>query len=74
MWEEKEGTLVREFTFEDFKGALEFVDKVGAAAEAVQHHPDICFGWGKAKITLTTHDAGGVTDKDRALAKTIDTM
>ena len=38
----------------------------------MQHHPDVHFGWGYVRITLTTHDAGGITDKDRALAAKID--
>jgi len=41
-------------------------------AEAMNHHPDISFGWGYVNITLTTHDAGGITEKDHALAARID--
>lgn len=64
--------MVREFNFPDFKTALGFVIKVGELAEAANHHPDINLGWGKVSISLTTHDAGGVTEKDRQLAKEID--
>ena len=45
---------------------------VGPAQE-LNHHPDIAFGWGYVRITLTTHDAGGITDLDHRLAKAIDT-
>ena len=73
-WQESSNTLSREFTFKDFKSALEFVKKVGALAEEQNHHPDIELGWGRAKITLTTHSEGKVTDKDRQLAAVIDTL
>jgi 4a-hydroxytetrahydrobiopterin dehydratase len=74
MWQEEHNSLVREFQFPDFKSALAFVNKVGELAEAANHHPDIELGWGRVKITLTTHDAGGVTDQDRQLAQEIDTL
>lgn len=74
MWNEEDNTLRKEFTFDDFKSALEFVNKVGALAESANHHPDIQLGWGKVKISLTTHSAGGVTEKDRDLAKQIDQL
>ncbi len=72
MWAAEEDKLIKEFKFADFKSALDFVNKVGALAESANHHPDIEFGWGYAKISLTTHSAGKVTDKDHALAKEID--
>lgn len=71
MWQEENNALVKEFKFPDFKSALEFVNKIGEAAEAANHHPDIELGWGKVKVTLTSHDAGKVTDKDHALADAI---
>ena len=60
--------------FANFAEALAFVNKVGAFAEEADHHPDITFGWGYAEVALTTHDRGGVTDSDVALAKKIDTL
>ncbi len=63
---------MREFKFSDFKTALAFVNKVGAVAEQMNHHPDIELGWGRVKVSLTTHSKGNVTDKDRELAKKID--
>lgn len=74
MWQENNNTLVKEFNFDDFKTALAFVNKVGELAEAQNHHPDIELGWGRVKVLLMTHSEGGVTDKDRALAKEIDTL
>ena len=64
--------LSRKFHFSDFRSALEFVNRVGEAAEAMNHHPDIHLGWGRADIETWTHDAGGVTELDFALAAKID--
>jgi 4a-hydroxytetrahydrobiopterin dehydratase len=72
MWQEKDKCLVREFSFPDFKAALDFVNKVGKLAESANHHPDIQLGWGKVIVSLTTHSEGGVTQKDRDLAAEID--
>jgi 4a-hydroxytetrahydrobiopterin dehydratase len=72
MWQEQNKALVKEFSFPDFKSALSFVNRVGELAEIANHHPDISLGWGKVIVNLTTHDAGGVTEKDRELAKNID--
>ncbi len=64
--------LKRRWPFDDFAKALDFVNRVGAVAEEADHHPDITFGWGYAEILLTTHDRGGITDVDIALAAKID--
>ncbi len=61
--------LEKELKFPDFVSALAYVNRLGAAAETMEHHPDLFLGWGRVKITLSTHDAGGVTEKDFALAK-----
>jgi 4a-hydroxytetrahydrobiopterin dehydratase len=66
--------LKKRFEFENFSEALEFVNKVGAIAEAHDHHPDIYFGWGYAEINLTTHDAGGLTQNDFELAKLVEKL
>jgi 4a-hydroxytetrahydrobiopterin dehydratase len=74
MWEEVSNQLVKTVTFPDFKSALAFVNQVGELAEQANHHPDIELSWGKVVIRLSTHSAGGVTDKDRQLAKEIDAL
>lgn len=74
MWDEEDNTLSKEFKFDDFKSALEFVNKVGALAEDMNHHPDIELGWGRVKVILTTHSEGKVTEKDRTLARKIDEL
>lgn len=71
-WSEDKGTLVRTFRTPDFMTAFNLVSAVVAPAEALNHHPDIAFGWGYVRITLTTHDAGGLTPLDHQLARAID--
>lgn len=66
--------LQKEWTFPDFAAALAFVNQVGALAEAANHHPDVYLTWGKVRLTLWTHTANGLTDKDFALAGEIDRL
>lgn len=70
-WRAEEGVLKKRFEFKNFAESLDFVNKVGEIAERFDHHPDIYFGWGYAEINLTTHDRGGITDFDFAVAKEI---
>ena len=63
--------LRRRYEFDNFAASLAFVNRVGELAEAADHHPDITFGWGYCEIALTTHDRGGITDVDIALATQI---
>lgn len=63
--------ISKSFKFKDFKEALEFVNKVGALAESEGHHPDIELGWGKVKITLTTHAISGLSQNDFIVAAKI---
>jgi 4a-hydroxytetrahydrobiopterin dehydratase len=74
-WERAGATAIaKSFSFKDFASALGFVVKVGCAAEKRDHHPDLELGWGRAKVTWTTHDAGGVTELDLALAEATDAL
>lgn len=68
-WTVKNNHLFKRFEFDNFVSSLEFVTKVGDIAEKHDHHPDIMFGWGYAEINLTTHDTGGITDFDFAVAE-----
>jgi pterin-4a-carbinolamine dehydratase len=61
-WTESDGKLVRTFKTPDFLTAYNLVGAVVGPAQELNHHPDIAFGWGYVRITLTTHDAGGITD------------
>ncbi len=58
--------------FDDFKGALSFVNRVGAIAEEQGHHPDISLSWGKAQVSIWTHKIDGLTESDFVLAAKID--
>ena len=70
----EEHHLEKEFKFPDFKKELEFVNKVGALAEQEQHHPNIEFTWGKAKITIYTHKINWLHENDFILAAKIDKL
>lgn len=66
--------LKKEYKFANFREAQEFVDRVGNLAEEQGHHPDICFGWGRAEITIWTHKIDGLTESDFVLAAKIDNL
>ncbi len=66
--------LKRSFKFKNFSQALEFLNKVGDIAEKQNHHPDISMGWGYLHIKYTTHDIGGLSQKDFLAAKTVDRL
>jgi len=66
--------LKKSYKFGDFREALQFVNRVGELAEEQGHHPDICFGWGKAEITIWTHKIDGLTESDFILAAKIDRL
>jgi 4a-hydroxytetrahydrobiopterin dehydratase len=71
-WEVEEQRITREFLFDTFRQAIDFVAQVADVAEEEQHHPDIAISYNKVDLTLTTHKVGGLTAKDFALAKKID--
>ena len=71
-WIERDNALHRELKTRDFLTAFEMAKALVEPAERMNHHPDVEFGWGYLRIKLTTHDAGGVTAKDRQLAALID--
>ena len=66
------GHLERTYQFPDFANALDFVNKVGAIAEAEGHHPDLYLSWGKCKVEIWTHKIGGLTESDFYLAAKVD--
>lgn len=71
-WQIDNGALKRTFGFEDFAGSMAFVNRLADAAEAADHHPDIDIRYNKVTIALSTHDSGGITEKDFALAQQAD--
>lgn len=74
-WKVVEGHhLEKEFKFKDFKQALDFTNRVGALAEAQNHHPDILLTYGKVGITLWTHKIDGLTESDFVFAAKVEAM
>lgn len=71
-WSDTGAAIHRTYQFRDFVESMKFVNAVAAAAEADQHHPDILVRWNKVTLTLSTHDAGGITEKDFAMAAKAD--
>jgi len=70
--EEKRDAMTREFAFKDFNRAFAFMTQVALYAEKADHHPEWFNVYNKVRITLSTHDAGGITEKDVALASFCD--
>ncbi len=74
-WERERDEITREWRWEDFSEAVEFVNRVAEVAEEANHHPDIFLhGWNKVKLALTNHSAGGLTETDFAMANRFDQL
>ena len=74
-WRQEDDALERDYEFKDFAAAMWFVNRVAELAEDRNHHPDILIhGWNKVRLTLTTHDTGGLTENDHAMAAAIDEL
>jgi 4a-hydroxytetrahydrobiopterin dehydratase len=71
-WTHLGNAIHKEFRFPGFRGSIAFVNHVADAAEAAGHHPDIEIHYQRVMISLSTHDEGGVTEKDVSLAREID--
>jgi 4a-hydroxytetrahydrobiopterin dehydratase len=71
-WKKKGSAISRTYEFKDFPAAVKFVNNVAKIAEKAWHHPDIDIRWNKVTLALTTHDAGGLTEKDFELAAKFD--
>ncbi len=71
-WHLEGGKLIRKWTFKDFVEAMAFVNRVAAVAEAAGHHPDIDIRYNQVILGLISHDAGGITKRDTAMAGQID--
>jgi len=73
-FDEARGGIARSFKFADFSEAFAFMTRVALAAEKADHHPEWANVWNQVDVLLSTHDAGGVTGKDIALAAKIDAL
>ncbi|KKB85656.1 pterin-4-alpha-carbinolamine dehydratase [Devosia limi DSM 17137] len=74
VYDEAGDAISHVFKFKDFSEAFAFMTRVALAAESAGHHPEWSNSYNRVTIVLTTHDAGGLTTKDMALAKVIDTI
>lgn len=66
--------LEKLFSFDDFRQALDFTNKVGELAEEQDHHPDIYLAWGRVKVTIWTHKIDGLTESDFVFAAKVDAL
>jgi len=73
-WSRRGDVLVKSYTFASFSDSVAFVNRVAKTAEAMDHHPDIDIRYTKVTCTLSTHDAGGITDADLKLAEAIEKL
>jgi len=73
-WTLTKSVIVRDFRFKDFVEAMRFVNRLAKLAEAANHHPDIVIRYNKVRLILTTHDEGGLTEKDFRLANKINKL
>lgn len=73
-WSRRGDLLTRMYQFRDFAAAMSFVNRVAESAEAADHHPDIDIRYSKVTLSLSSHDSGGITQKDVDLAKAIDSV
>jgi 4a-hydroxytetrahydrobiopterin dehydratase len=71
-WEQDGDAIKRSYEFEDFLSAIAFINRIAPHAEALDHHPELFNVYNRVDITLTTHDADGLTDYDFALAARLD--
>ena len=71
-WELQEGAITKLYKFKDFVEAMALVNQVATLAEKADHHPDVLIRYNKVTLTLVTHSAGGLTEKDFRLASAID--
>jgi 4a-hydroxytetrahydrobiopterin dehydratase len=73
-WERDGDTIKRTFKFDDFRGSIDFINRITPVADGMNHHPDLSVSWNTVTVTLTTHSQMGVTENDFALASEIDEL
>jgi len=71
-WKRKGDALTKEYQFESFRNTIVFVNRVASLSDDVDHHPDIDIRYNKVRLTLSTRQAGGITEKDLDLAERVD--
>ena len=71
-WSKRAQTILRTYRFEGFPKSIDFVNRISRKAQRIKHHPDIDIRFDKVTLKLTTHDEGGLTEKDFSLAQQCD--
>ena len=71
-WKRKGDALIKQFDFPSFRDSIVFVNRLATIADQSNHHPDIDIRYDKVRVSLTTHDAGGITESDLQVAEQID--
>lgn len=71
-WYVDDATLRKEFTFKTFRAAMAFINQVADVARAARHHPEIWNSYNRVRLTLSTHDEGGISEKDIAFARAVE--
>ena len=73
-WKRDGDSIRREFKFDDFRGSIDFVNRITPVAEGMNHHPDLSVSWNTVTVSLSTHSQMGVTENDFELANQIDEL
>jgi 4a-hydroxytetrahydrobiopterin dehydratase len=73
-WKREGDAIERVFELDDFKGSVDFVNRLTPEAEDMNHHPDLAISWNKVTVSLSTHSEGGLTENDFELARRIATL
>jgi 4a-hydroxytetrahydrobiopterin dehydratase len=73
-WERVGDAIRRAFKLDDFKGSVDFVNRLTPEAEGMNHHPDLAISWNEVTVTITTHSEGGLTANDFELARKIEAV
>jgi 4a-hydroxytetrahydrobiopterin dehydratase len=73
-WRRQGDAIARQFTFDDFKGSVDFINRITLPAEEMNHHPDLEISWNKVTVSLSTHSQGGITNSDFELAQRIEDL
>jgi 4a-hydroxytetrahydrobiopterin dehydratase len=73
-WAREGDTIKRTFKFDDFRGSIDFVNRITPLADEMNHHPDLAISWNTVTVSLTTHSQMGVTENDFELASEIDEL
>lgn len=73
-WSYTHGIIHKDISFDSYMDGIDFINRLALKAEEENHHPDLTVGWCKVGVTFTTHDSGGVTEKDIKMAKAVDSL